>query len=386
MLNNLLDDMGFANVAPKEVVQQYGDMEDWHHAVGTGPFIVDDFVSGASVSFSRNPDYWGYDSRYPKNQLPYVDNVKILIITDNATALSAIRTGKIDAVGTQTTNTDLVSWMDAKNLAQTTPELKQIRLPIAGPCIAFRVDKTPFTDIRVRKALNMAIDRDAIANSYYGGTTDSIPNGVISRTETGYYTPFDQWPADIKAGYTYNPQAAKKLLTEAGYPNGFKTNVVANATSDLDLLQVAKAYLLDIGVDMEIRPMDNTSYIALWTAMKHDQMLYNISMGSTSDPSIILLRYRTKDTNNTFGNSDPVYDDIITKYLASTDADTAKKLVVQADDYVISHFYSLELIGSINSFAIRQPWFKGYSGEAYTTGVHYARYWIDQNLKKQMGR
>ncbi len=91
MLDSLLDDFGFANIVPKEVVDLYGNMEDWHHAVGTGPFILQDYVSGSSVEFIKNPDYWGFDSRYPKNQLPYVDKVKVLILPDDATTLAALR-------------------------------------------------------------------------------------------------------------------------------------------------------------------------------------------------------------------------------------------------------------------------------------------------------
>jgi len=48
-------------------------MNNWHNAVGTGPYFVSDFVSGSSGTFTRNPNYWGYDERYPKNQLPYIN-------------------------------------------------------------------------------------------------------------------------------------------------------------------------------------------------------------------------------------------------------------------------------------------------------------------------
>ena len=59
-----------------EAVKQWGDLTDWHHAIGTGPFILTDFVGGSSATLVKNPNYWGYDERYPQNQLPYVDSVK----------------------------------------------------------------------------------------------------------------------------------------------------------------------------------------------------------------------------------------------------------------------------------------------------------------------
>ena len=59
-----------------DAVKQWGNLNDWHHAIGTGPFILTDFVAGSSVTLVKNPNYWGYDERYPQNQLPYVDKLK----------------------------------------------------------------------------------------------------------------------------------------------------------------------------------------------------------------------------------------------------------------------------------------------------------------------
>ena len=80
----------------REAVEKWADLSDWHHAIGTGPFILKDFVSGNSATLVKNPNYWGHDERYPQNTLPYVDTVKILVIPDNNQALAAMRIGKID--------------------------------------------------------------------------------------------------------------------------------------------------------------------------------------------------------------------------------------------------------------------------------------------------
>ena len=82
----------------QESVTQWGNINQWNHVIGTGPFVVQDYVSASSVTFVKNTNYWGYDERYPQNQLPYIDTVKILIIPDQSTALSALRVGKIDVM------------------------------------------------------------------------------------------------------------------------------------------------------------------------------------------------------------------------------------------------------------------------------------------------
>ena len=81
-----------------EAVKKWGDLSDWHHAIGTGPFILKDFISGSSATLIKNPDYWGHDERYPQNKLPYVDTIKYLIIPDDDAALEAMRAGKIDVM------------------------------------------------------------------------------------------------------------------------------------------------------------------------------------------------------------------------------------------------------------------------------------------------
>ena len=157
-----------------EAVKLWGSVADWHHVVGSGPFILKDVVSGASVTLARNPNYSFFDERYPKNQLPYVDSVKILIITDNNTALAGLRTGKIDI-------TDGLTWPQAQSLMKTNSELLHVAVPSAtGYCLDPRNDVKPFSDIKVRKAMQMAIDLPTIASTYYGGTTDSAPLALTS--------------------------------------------------------------------------------------------------------------------------------------------------------------------------------------------------------------
>lgn len=108
--------------------------------------------------------------------------------------------------------------------------------------------------------MQMAINLPEIAVTYYGGLVSSRnPSSLTAIEMTGWGWPYEQWPQDLKDAYAYNPTAAKKLLADAGYPNGFKTNIVVDVAANMDLLQIVKPYFSPVGIDMDIRPMDSAA-------------------------------------------------------------------------------------------------------------------------------
>lgn len=356
----------------KEVVD-LGKADDWRYAIGTGPWILDDYVSGSSTSWSRNPNYWAYDDRYPQNKLPYADNVRLLIIPDDATAIAALRTGKLDEI-------EAITSENAKSLAQTNPNLLQTTRDGAGPAIEYRCDMKPFTDIRVRTALQMALDLDTIAKTFYDGVVEGTPVGLISYLYKDDVTPYEKWPQSLKDQYAYNPEGAKKLLADAGYPTGFKTNVVVPSNQDMDLMQIVKSYLENIGVDMEIRSMDPTSFAAFLKAWKHDQMSARIP-GATAMPYAGyrgLSRRWSQNQSNYTRNNDAKYDAYVDAYSTSTDFAERQKIINEAGLYLLEQHWAIQLLPIVN-FVVYQPWLKGFNGEIM---LDYANYWINKSTNK----
>jgi peptide/nickel transport system substrate-binding protein len=374
-----------------EAVKQWGNVYDWHHAVGTGPFILKDFVSGSSATMSRDPNYWGYDERYPGNQLPYVDTLKVLIIPNLATTMAAFRTGKIDVI-------DGLQLQDVQTIQKTNPGVLQYANPTyANTSVDTRDDKTPYTDIRVRKALQMALDLPTIQKTYYGGAIDPYPVALTSRFIKGWGFPYSQWPQDLKDEYAYNPTAAKKLLADAGYPAGFKTNIVIDNSSDMDLIQIVKSYFMAVGVDMDIRPMDPVTWQTFVRKnFSHDQMANRVngSLGFTYEPTRDLLKFQVGYSNNYNMVNDPAFEKFYPAALAATNIDDIKKIVKDANEWVARQHYAVALLQP-NSYAVCQPWLKGFHGQdaAFTgagSGPNFlayypARFFIDMKLKKSMG-
>ncbi len=365
-----------------DAVKKWGDVGDWHHAIGTGPFILKDFIPDSSATLVKNPIYWGYDERYPQNKLPYINGVKYLIIPDVAIALETMRAGKIDII-------DCVSPMRAQEMQRTNPEILRIPTPVApAPSVDPRNDVAPFDDIRVRRAFQMAIDLPTIAKSYYHGLVEPYPSTITTRSMKGWGFPYEEWPLDLKGEYAYNSAAATKLLADAGFPNGFKTNVVASTAGDLDLLQIVKSYFAQVGIEMEIRTMEPNAWQSYIRENKHDQMSYQPygPFGHTHEPQKQVGRF----------HMDPVSADLNTKAQVAArvnDVDALKKLLRDANERAARQHFSVSLLEPM-SYSLCQPWLKGYNAQIHSTWMgsggpcmasfYLGRFWIDQNLKKSM--
>ena len=250
-----------AAILPPEVIKEHGDVQDWRNLVGTGPYEMTDWVEGSSITYNKNPDYWGFDEKYPENRLPYVDQIQWLIIPEQATRIAGLRAGRIDFMGFAAgSSRDIKSVDIIDNLRSTNPELELFKWwDRAENAYGLDVNKPPFDDVRVRKAMQMALDLKTISDTHYKGTSSWEPQGILGEALIGYYVPFDEWPDEVKAGYAYNPEGARQLLAEAGYPDGFEMVLNHYAAWDLGYTEIVAGYWKEIGVDVNIRKLGRKS-------------------------------------------------------------------------------------------------------------------------------
>lgn len=373
-LLGIMDYMGLNTFeAPESVAAEGGKLVDWTKAVGTGAWMLTDFISGTSMTYSKNTDYWGHDERYPDNKLPYADELKVLVIPDVSTRMAALRTAKIDSM-------DMINWQQAKSMAESDPGLIQYTFPGPAGGVEFRCDKAPFTDINVRIAMQMAVDIDAIAKGYYNGTSDTKPCGLVSPAMKGYCYAYEDWPQSLKNEYSYDLKTARQLLSDAGYPNGFKTNVVVASNADVPLIELMKAQFLDVGIDMEIKMMEYSAWRSYVLAQKHDQMVSG-GTGMPFPPTMIISFRDSRDkANNRTFNNDAGYDAIVDRFNAATTPDEVASLMVEADKYSLEKHWAVNLVAT-TSYSIWQPYLKGYSGESTGPmggGVFWARIWLEK--------
>jgi len=365
-------------VVPPEVVEKYGDLRDWKNACGTGPFMLTEYVSGSSMLLEKNPNYWGKDPLHPENQLPYVDSVKLLIIGDLSTRLAALRTGKIDRLAG-------IEWQEAENLLASGLEVKHLRVARAGTVEAIfpRLDKgLPWDDIRVRRALAMAVDNQAIVDEYYGGNAEVLAWPVPPIPEySACYIPLDELPESSRELYEYHPDKARQLLTEAGYPDGFKCQVVCWQMY-VDLLTLYRAYWADIGVDLELDVREYGAYSSACSQHTYPEMCIFYTL-----PTICYKFTRTVPggTSNYAMIDDPLINEaqaaVSAVYL---DTDKRSQEMKKIVPHMIEQSYLFQT-PMYYTYTMWHPWVKSYSGErtlgTYEYGGIFAYVWIDQALK-----
>ncbi len=367
------------HIVPRDAVEMYGDLEDWRNSIGTGPFMLVDYVTESSVTYVRNPNYWMKDPLHLENTLPYVDGVLTLVILDASTIMAAMRTGKIDMMGS--------GWENAAELIKNSPELKySAYIPDSAAAIAWRVDKPelPFYKLQVRRALAMAVDNQAILDTLFGGQGEllSWPISPIPQY-SDIFTPLDEQPENIRELYEYHPDKARQLLADAGYPDGFKTEIVTTS-ANVDLLAVIQSYWADVGVELVLDVKDSPVVTSIGAKNSHAQML----MSGVSGSNPFRFFYTTAHANNNSMIADPVLDQA--KLEVSRDYfDEAKRrqIVREIAPYILEQAFYLQLpIGY--SYTFWQPWVKNYAGErqvGYCNYDDHARFiWIDQDLKEEM--
>ncbi|HEV2359450.1 MAG TPA: ABC transporter substrate-binding protein [bacterium] len=221
-----------AKIISPAAVRQYGQ-DFGRHPVGTGPFKFEEWVPNDHVSATANPEYWG-----PK---PRMRRLVYRPIPEPAARVIVLKTGEADAV-LNLPPADVPALRQTFGLyVRATPSQTIAELETADT-------KPPFSDVRVRRALNMAIDQDAIVKGIMKGFARSLHSPGVP----GLWGSFDFPP------FRYDPDRARRMLAEAGYASGM--HVTVNLTSgrwagDAQVVQAVQGYWANVGVQMTIREM-----------------------------------------------------------------------------------------------------------------------------------
>ena len=386
--------IGLTYMNAPEVIQEHGDVKDWRNLVGTGPYLLTDWTEGSSFTFQKNPDYWKDDEKYPGNRLPYIDEIQGLIILEEATYLAGLRTGKIDFLGFPVGVSDIASVEVLDSLQKSNPEIVlQAWWDRSENSYAIDASKPPFDDVRVRRAMQMAIDLEGIDRSVYKGTSAWQPQGIIGEGVSGYFTPFEEWQEAVKSGYRYDPAGAEALLDEAGYPRGadgtrFKTVLNHLYRFPLGFSELAATYWADIGVDVEINVLDEAGASPARRDRTWEGLIYH-TMGNNTEPlGFVRQMVHSSSHEDLHGIRYPELDALLDAAQATDSEEERQRLVKEVDLYTMENHWWI-WGPKAGKYMSHQPWVVGFNGETWLGFMDrltiLARLWIDSELKAEMG-
>jgi peptide/nickel transport system substrate-binding protein len=259
-------------IVAKEVVDQHGDLKNV--AIGTGPFILKEFVKGSHISLVKNSNYF-------KKGLPFLEGITIKIMPDQASVLSAFIAGRLDGTGLYHYQVDTVKKEAPDTIIDEYPGTHMFVLRVQPWIEGTKPLKKPLDDKRVRQAITMAIDKPRLLKLAWGGF-GHLGVGPVPPVYDDALPPSNQ----VK----YNPEQARKLLAEAGYPNGFSLELITwNTEAMTKPSQILKEMLKEIGIDLKLTFLEFGQYFNRAYRWDYELSLHVMTAGV--DPEEWLVPY-----------------------------------------------------------------------------------------------
>ncbi|MEH7121153.1 ABC transporter substrate-binding protein, partial [Neobacillus vireti] len=288
-------------IVSKKWVEEKGDNAD---PMGAGPFKFVSWTKGQDLVVEKFKDY------YKPNQ-PKLDSIKFVFYPDENTRVNALRAGDVDLIET-------VPWKDADQLEKT-PNLKLDSTNGPFMALQFNTKFKPFNDPRVRQAIAYAIDRKSVINTAFSGRGEAIYGMAIPKGYMGYTDKVNHY-------FKYDIEKAKKLLAEAGYPNGFKARLLSTSqfTFHQQTAVAVQAELKKIGIEVELDLPDWATRIKKNTEGDYDFLVAGTA-GDITDADWLSNFYNGGEVR--LNNSAYFNDEVINQLLVDgrKESDSAKR-------------------------------------------------------------
>ncbi|MDR0615709.1 MAG: ABC transporter substrate-binding protein [Synergistaceae bacterium] len=332
-------------VVPKEDVEKWGADFNFH-PVGTGPFVFEEWVQDQRVTLKKNPEYWGKDE--DGNQLPYLDGWELVVIPDGTVAWEEFKKGNIDIMRDVPDN--LVS--DARSLLGD----KMLDGPQPGTYyFGFNMQKEPFKSNKaLRHALNYAVDRERINDLVLEGLWFPA-KGILPPSMPGYNPNLES--------YSYDPEKAKELLTEAGFPDGFETTLQVNQNvRHRAIAEAVQAQVAELGIKLNVQMVDWGVHLDTLDRGEYDGMYRMGWVVDYLDPDNFLYVNLHSSNFGAKGNysfySNPEADKLMEEGRTETDPAKRVEIYQKAEQTIVDDAPWLFLFYYYNNIAT-QKWVNG---------------------------
>lgn len=330
---------------------EVADFNTGKSTIGTGPYTFKSYVKGSAIEFTRNDAYWG--------EKPAWKEVKLIPVPSAGPRLTGLLAGDFDVIENPAAR-------DVKRINETpgfgsviTPSVRVVYFQFdvgrsPSPQVKAADGKNPFQDVRVRRAISMAIDRKTISQRIMDGAATPanqfLPDGMFGTLPN---------PPELK----YDPEGAKKLLAEAGYPNGFEMTLTSTNDryiNDAQITQAVAQYLSRVGIKTTVDVMTRSIFFP-----RRAKREFSFAMGgwsSETGEASSFLQYwvsaldkeRGLGTSNYGGFNDPEFDRVFRQALVTVDATQREKLLQESVTIALAQMPSVPLHFESSIWAFRK--------------------------------
>ncbi|PYM21444.1 MAG: hypothetical protein DMD78_18650 [Candidatus Rokuibacteriota bacterium] len=325
-------------IVAKEVLDKHGDFKKVESVIGTGPWMLDSYRPNVGLTYVRNPTFY-------MAGLPHIERVEATVDEDNASRMAAFLSGKYDLGWEFPGTINRTDWVQIKDtLKQKRPKLQTVEF--ASPVmshISMRTDQKPFSDIRVRHAMSMAIDRQNIIDAAYegvGAMNPPVPAGLRE-----WSIPFDKLGEGAKY-YKHDPAEAKRLLAAAGYPNGFPASMCFTnygSTLLVDVMQLVTKDLKAVGIDAKIDQKEYGAYISTCFYGKFEAMTFGPQTGFLEPDNFLFGQYYPEELKNQSHINDPVVADMLVRQRRTSDVAKRRELIYDIQRHLAKQQYYVQM-------------------------------------------
>jgi peptide/nickel transport system substrate-binding protein len=359
-------------IIAKEVVEQYGDLKRSETVIGTGPWMLERYEPSVRFTWVRNPSYF-----IPG--LPRADGVDMALETDPASALAGWLAAKYDFApefGMVVRRSDLELAKQRKPGLQT-----QDYIVGFGGIVWMKLDQDPFKDIRVRRAMAIASNwkEELETNTWSQG--HGVPNPAVPAAFRDWSIPIDQLTPEGRRLFEQDTREAKRLLAEAGYPNGFKTTLETTGgygPDYMDLVQVGLQNWKKAGIEAELKLKEYGAFISSTIFGKFDKLGSGL-FGIWADPDSYLYRYfMPGQPLNASGVNDPKLTEMIRLQRRTFNVAKRREIIYDIQRYVAQQVWGL-YGPSVNAVAAWEPYVKNFGPNiGHDYGGRLMVTWLDR--------
>jgi peptide/nickel transport system substrate-binding protein len=369
-LDMLAAPMAVAIVA-KECVDRWGDLKKLEACVGSGPWVLDSYKPNQSLTFVRNPNYFVAG-------LPYIDRIEVTVDEDAASRMSSFIAGKWD-IGYDGGLVFRTEWAQIRDaLRQRRPTLRTMDvLANIMSHVSMRVDQPPFNDVRVRRAMSLAVDRQAIMDATSEGTgalNPPIPAGLKE-----WSLPIAQL-GDAARYYKRDLAEARRLLAAAGHPNGLPASVCFTTYGSailVDQVQLILAQLTEAGIDARLDQKEYGAYFSTCFVGKFDSLAFG-PQPNFLEPDGYLTQYLPGEARNQSHVEDAVATDLILRQRRTLDATKRRELIHAVQRHLAAQQYYVAIHSGL-SVAVWESALKNYGPNlGYDLGGRLTAAWLDR--------